>query len=233
MADVCLATLRRIFHWHEKRSDEFRSPIIRGMARQNVAEHRRTRVLDDDEIRALWVATADNAPFSALVRLLLLTSARRGEAAGMKWSEINAGGLWTLPASRSKTGAEIARPLSAAAQALLAELPRIEGSPFVFVSATGHTPITQFSMPKARLEAASGVTGWRLHDLRRTARSLLSRASVNPDTAERCLGHALPAIRATYDRHRYLDEMAHAFEALAALIERIVNPTDTVLAFRR
>jgi integrase len=233
MADVCLATLRRIFHWHEKRSDEFRSPIIRGMARQNVAEHRRTRVLDDDEIRALWVATADNAPFSALVRLLLLTSARRGEAAGMKWSEINAGGLWTLPASRSKTGAEIARPLSAAAQALLAELPRIEGSPFVFVSATGHTPITQFSMPKARLEAASGVTGWRLHDLRRTARSLLSRASVNPDIAERCLGHALPAIRATYDRHRYLDEMAHAFEALAALIERIVNPTDTVLAFRR
>jgi hypothetical protein len=47
------------------------------------------------------------------------------------------------------------------------------------------------------------------------------------------LGHALPAIRATYDRHQYVGEMRHAFEALAALIERIVNPTDTVLAFRR
>jgi integrase len=74
---------------------------------------------------------------------------------------------------------------------------------------------------------------WRIHDLRRSSRSLLSRAGVNPDIAERCLGHALPAIRATYDRHRYLDEMAHAFEALAALIERIVNPTDTVVALRR
>jgi len=62
----------------------------------------------------------------------------------------------------------------------------------------------------------------------------LSRAQVNPDIAERCLGHALPAIRATYDRHRYLDEMAQAFEALATLIERIVNPPDAaVVAFRR
>jgi hypothetical protein len=43
----------------------------------------------------------------------------------------------------------------------------------------------------------------------------------------------LPTIRATYDRHHFLDEMAHAFEALATLIERIVNATDTVLAFRR
>jgi integrase len=233
MADVCLATLGRIFHWHEKRTDEFRSPIIRGMQRQKPAEHRRERTLSDREIRALWVATADNAPFSALVKFLLMTSARRGEAAGMRWTEVDAGGLWTLPASRSKTGAEIARPLSAAAQALLAELPRVEGCPFVFVSATGRTPISQFSTPKARLEAASGVTGWRLHDLRRTARSLLARASVNVDTAERCLGHALPAIRATYDKHQYIGEMRHAFEALAALIERIVNPSDTVLAFRR
>src|SRR5436853_176772 len=51
MADVALAALRRVFHWHEKRTDDFRSPIIRGMSRQNAAEHRRTRVLDDDELR--------------------------------------------------------------------------------------------------------------------------------------------------------------------------------------
>jgi len=61
----------------------------------------------------------------------------------------------------------------------------------------------------------------------------LSRAGINPDISERCLGHALPTIRATYDRHHFLDEMAHGFEALATLIERIVNATDTVLAFRR
>ena len=65
---------------------------------------------------------------------------------------------------------------------------------------------------------------WTLHDLRRTARSLMSRAGVPSDHAERCLGHVLPGIRGTYDRHEYLNEKRRAFEALAALIERIVNP---------
>jgi integrase len=229
MADVTLAVLRRIFHWHEKRTDDFRSPIIRGMSRQNAAEHRRTRVLDDDELRRLWAATADEHPFSNMVRFLLLTSARRSEAAAMRWDEIT-DHVWTLPVVRSKTKVEVVRPLSHSAQAVLAAQPRTCDWPF---TTTGVGPLTNFSELKAKLDATAGVTGWRLHDLRRTARSLLSRAGVNPDIAERCLGHALPTIRATYDRHRYLDEMAHAFEALAALIERIVNPTDTVVALRR
>jgi integrase len=74
---------------------------------------------------------------------------------------------------------------------------------------------------------------WTLHDLRRTARSLMSRASVPSDHAERCLGHVLPGIRGTYDRHEYLAEKRHAFAALAALVERIVNPpTANVVALR-
>jgi integrase len=227
MADVALAVLRRIMAWHATRSDDFVPPIVRGMSRQNVAEHRRSRILDDDELRRLWGATADGEPFSNLVRLLLLTTARRGEAAGMKWSEIGADGVWALPAARSKTKVEVVRPLSKAAQAILAAQPRV--GDYVF----GAVPLRNFSDAKRKLDAVSGVTGWRLHDARRTARSLLSRAGINSDVAERCLGHALPAIRATYDRHRYLDEMAHAFEALATLIERIVNPTDAVIAFRR
>ena len=230
MADVTLAVLRRVFHWHALRSDEFRSPIVRGMGRQSPADHRRARILDDDELRRLWAATADRQRFSNLIRFLLLTTARRGEASEMRWDEVT-DGIWTLPASRSKTKTEIVRPLSRAAQAVLAAQPRITDWVFT-TNRTG--PLKSFSEPKAKLDAASGITNWRIHDLRRSSRSLLSRAGVNPDIAERCLGHALPTIRATYDRHRYLDEMAHAFEALAALIERIVNPPDAaVVAFRR
>ena len=70
------------------------------------------------------------------------------------------------------------------------------------------------------------MTGWTLHDLRRTARSLMSRAGVNADHAERCLGHVIAGVRGTYDRHEYHAEKQHAFEALAALIERIVNPPE-------
>jgi integrase len=228
MADVTLAVLRRILFWHAARTDDFVPPFVRGMARQRAAEHRRSRILDDDELRRLWIATADGQPFSSFIRFLLLSTARRGEAAGLKRSEVDANGIWTLPAARSKSKLEIIRPLSGAAQEVLAAQPRVGD----YVFATGG-PLRNFSGPKRKLDVVSGVRDWHLHDLRRTSRSLLSRSGIAPDVAERCLGHALPTIRATYDRHRYVDEMAHAFEALAALIERIVNPTDAVLAFRR
>jgi integrase len=232
MADVTLAALTRVFNWHATRSDEFRSPVVRGMGRQDVKAHRRDRVLTDDELRKVWTAaSATDGPFGVLVKFLLLTTARRNEAAAMRWPEVGSDGVWTLPPSRSKTKVEVVRPLSKAAQALLDEQPRILNCDFAFTS-NGHTAITSFSGPKARLDAESGVTGWRLHDLRRTSRSLLSRAGVNSDVAERCLGHAMPVIRGIYDKHPFVDEMRHAFEALAALIERIVDPQPNVLALR-
>jgi integrase len=230
-ADVTLAALRRIFNWFATRSDEFRSPIVRGMNRQNAADHRRSRILDDDEIRKLWTATADGQPFSALVRFLLLTTARRGEAAGMRWDEVR-DGIWTLPASRSKTKVEVARPLSQAAQAVLAGQPKI--ADWVFTTAAGTGPLQSFSEPKRALDSASGVSGYRLHDLRRTSRSLLSRAGINGDVAEKCLGHSRGDIVERYDKYGFVPEMARAFEALASLIKRIVDPGDSaVLAFRR
>jgi integrase len=60
----------------------------------------------------------------------------------------------------------------------------------------------------------SWTQGWRFHDLRRTARSLMSRTGVNPDIAERCLGHVIGGRRGIYDRHPYMEEMRHAFERL-------------------
>ena len=73
---------------------------------------------------------------------------------------------------------------------------------------------------------------WTVHDLRRTARSLMSRAGVRPDIAERVLGHAIKGVEGVYDRHSYREEKAHALKALAALIEKIVNPpTENVVSF--
>jgi integrase len=224
-ADVTLGVLRRIFHWHEKRTDEFRSPIIRGMARQNAKDHRRERILDDDEIRRLWAATADGSAFTSLVRIALLTSARRNEIAGMRRDEIDDDGIWTLPAARSKTKTEVVRPLSAAALAVLEGMPHIDGCDYPF-TLNAASPLASFSDPKAKLDAASGVTNWRLHDLRRTARSLMSRAGVHSDIAEKCLGHSRGDIIERYDQHKYIDEMQRAFEVLSAQIERIVNPPE-------
>src|SRR5262249_18398635 len=65
---------------------------------------------------------------------------------------------------------------------------------------------------------------WVIHDLRRSARSLMTRAGVEPDHAERALGHIIPGVRGVYDRHHFRDEKRAAFEALATQVERIINP---------
>jgi integrase len=101
-------------------------------------------------------------------------------------------------------------------------LPASQGE-FIF-SLNARTPIGAFTQNKAKIDAASGVSGWTIHDLRRTARSLMSRAGVPSDHAERCLGHVIPGVRGIYDRYEFKLEKARAFEALAAQIERIINP---------
>lgn len=227
MADRVLASIRRILNWHATRSDDFRSPIVRGMARTNGRERARERTLTDDELHALWNATDVATPYACFVRFLLLTASRRNEAAHLRWNEVD-GAVWTLPASRNKTKVDLVRPLSSAAQEVLARVPRVVGGEFVFTH--GRRGLSGLSHHKHRLDAASGVSGWRLHDLRRTARSLMSRAGVSADHAERALGHTISGVRGVYDRHAYAEEKRRAFEALSAQIARVVSPVQNVVS---
>ena len=239
MADQTLAYIRRIFTWYASRSDEFRSPIVRGMARTKPRERTRERILTDDEIRTIWkVAETQGTTFGRFVRFSLLTAARRAEVAGLAWTEI-VGSDWTLPAARNKTKVDLVRPL---AEASIATLPKKAGD-YVF-STDDSNPISGFSKFKLAFDKAvtaelrkdnpkrEPLANWTLHDLRRTARSLMSRAAVPSDHAERCLGHVIAGVRGTYDRHGYYDEKAKAYEALAGLIGRIIDPQDNVFPIR-
>jgi integrase len=127
---------------------------------------------------------------------------------------------WTIPAERYKTGLELVVPITPMAMQALTRLPNL--GKFVF-SPDGVRAFTGYSKAKAKFDRECGATGWTLHDLRRTARSLMSRAGVTVDVAERCLGHVLTGVRGTYDRHAYFDEKRRALEALAALVDRIIN----------
>jgi integrase len=231
-ADRTLALIRRVMSWYAPRSDDFNSPIVKGMARTKPSERECERILTDDELRAVWKAAgSDPGPFGALIQFLLLTGARRTEGAGLRWAEI-VDGVWTLPAARDKGMRGVTRPLSRAALAVIDRRPRIRNCEFVFTF--GRCAIANYSKPKAAFDEACGVTGWTLHDLRRTARSLMTRAGVTSEHAERCLGHAIGGVEGIYNRHKYLDEMARAYEALATLIERIVNPPEAnVVPFQK
>jgi integrase len=96
MADRVLAYIRKAFNWRAARDDEFNSPIVKGMARTKPKERARDRTLTDAEIRKVWAAAAAQpGPFPALVRFLLLTAARRNEAASMTCQEIDGGDCQT------------------------------------------------------------------------------------------------------------------------------------------
>jgi integrase len=125
-----------------------------------------------------------------------------------------------------KSKVEHVVPLSRAALGLIPE----GSGEFVFTSG----PVIHFSARKAELDRAAPLPKpWTLHDLRRTARSLMSRAGVSADIAERCLAHVIGGVRGVYDRHAYLEEKRHAFEALAGQIDRIVNPRENVVGIAR
>jgi integrase len=224
MADRTLGYLRAVFNWRAAVDDDLVPPFAKGMAKTRPLDHVRTRILADAEIMAVWKATGADEHFSRFIRFLLLSGCRRGEAAAMPWTELDiTKGLWTLPAGRNKAKFELARPLSKTAMAQL--IPNGEKYVFGFSNAgmtRGH---------KALLEA-SGTRDWIIHDLRRTARTLLARAGIQSEIAERCLGHKQSRIEETYNKHSYEPEMARAYESLAQLIEQIVNPRPNILSLR-
>jgi hypothetical protein len=135
-------------------------------------------------------------------------------------------------------------PLSRLARDIIDAVPTIDAEDgkhedFVF-SVNGRQPLNGWSKYKDRLDrrmqAALHAQGielkpWQLRDLRRTARTLMSRAGISTEIAERALGHVMTLVRGTYDRHDYLAEKRDAFEKLANLVERIVHPPeDNVVA---
>jgi integrase len=238
MAHSTLAFLSKLFNWHASRNDDFLTPIRRGMGRIKTKERARDRVLSDDELRVIWrAAEATEGPFGYFIRFTLLTATRRSEAADMVREELSSDGNWIIPAARMKAKQEHVLPLSPAARAILDDMPNI--GRYVFTT-NGRGPITGFTAFRATLNAAvlaelrkqdpeaEPLPNWTIHDLRRTARSLLSRAGINADIAERCLAHTMSGVRGIYDRHAYHAEKEHAFEALAAMVERIVNPLANV-----
>jgi integrase len=221
-ADRVLSALKTLLNWHAERSD-FISPLGRGGRRTSIRDRARSRFLTDDELRrVVTTAEQDKGPFGPFVRFVLLTATRRAEAAGLRRSELSPDGkTWVIPGARYKSGKDTLIPLSAAAQRIIAAQPKL--GDFVF-SVTGDRGLTGFAERKADFDKTCGVTGYVLHDLRRTSRTLLSRARISADIAEMCLGHSLVGVRQTYDRHAYADEKRHAFEALATQIEGVINP---------
>jgi len=223
-ANRTLTNLKCFFSWCVKRDMLASSPVA--LLDKPAPERSRERVLTDTELAAVWkAAQASGHIFGAYVQLLVLTAARRDELREATWNEFDLGaGTWLLPAGRSKNGHAHLTPLSPAAMTILRAMPRIGHAGLLFTR-NGVNAIGDISRMKRRLDAAAGVTGWTLHDLRRTVASGLQRAGFSLEVVEAILNHksgTLRGVAGIYARHDYLAEKTKALKAWAQHVVPLV-----------
>jgi len=248
-----LEYIKRLFNWAvgQPRYGLRASPIERVKAvhllgRKNV----RRRILDDDELRAVWAATKEMGyPYGTLVRMLALTGQRRGEAAKARWGEFDLDkALWTISYERMKEEDTHVVPLAPAVLGILDDVRQhsptdIKGN-YLFSTTGGRKPISGFTKLKQRLDritlkvlrtqaASSGhdpqsieMPHWVIHDLRRTARTHFSAIpDVTDYVKEITISHAQPGVRPIYDRWAYIEEKRLLLELWAKRLLKIVEGT--------
>ena len=144
-----------------------------------------------------------------------------------KWSEFDfEQSLWTIPANHTKSGLTMKVHLSSQTKALLKELQQQSSSCCVLTGMKGDQPLTDKALPKAiiRIQDRVGITQWTAHDLRRTFATQLGEAlHVDPVVIEKCLGHKMPKIMATYNKNEMLPQRKEALERWANLITQLVS----------
>jgi integrase len=233
-ADMCLAIIRKMTHWYQSRNDDYVTPVVRGMGRSKPADRKRKRILDDDEIRALWKACDGMGTFGAILKCCLLTAQRRDKVTTIKWDDLK-DGVWTIVAEAREKGTAGTLRLPPIVLEIINAQPRLAGNPYLFAVGNGRGMFNSFSQRKDELDKKlPKMPPWVIHDLRRTARSLMARAGVLSEHAERVLGHAIPGVEGVYDRHHYGEEKAEALKQLAHLVDTIVNPPKgNVLSIRQ
>jgi integrase len=231
-ADLVLSVIRSIMNWQAARADDYTPPIVKGMRRQAPKMQARARVLDDDEIRAIWKAAEGAGRFGAIVRLCLLTAQRSRKVSTMKWADVSADGVWTIPQALREKNSAGSLQLPLAALEVVRAQPRLADNPHVF-GMRQDKPFSGFSISKKAFDAKLPIKAWVIHDLRRTARSLMSRAGMTSEHAERVMGHAIAGVEGIYNRHTYDREKADALARLATLIDAIVHPRENVTPMRK
>jgi integrase len=192
------ATLSTVFSWAMREGLATSNPIANTNKRE---EGSRDRVLSADELRRIW--NAAEGTYGTIIKLLNLTGQRRSEISGLRWSEVGADTI-NLPGDRTKNKRPHVVPLAPTAWGLLAETPRTGDAVFEF---------TAWAYSKDILDGRSGVTGWTVHDIRRTVATGMADIGVQPHIIEAVLNHVSGhkgGVAGIYNRSSYAAAKAAA-----------------------
>jgi integrase len=227
-----LKAVRRTIHWAIEHELLTTDPTL-GVSKPLIKTTPRDRVLDDEEIVKFWHGCeAIGYPFGPLFQLLLLTGQRLREVGELPRPELDLDPgkrIWHLPKERAKNRKASDIHLSDAALAVIVGLPRVAplaGKPEWLFSVTGTRPVSGYWCAKKQVAAMMGVSDWALHDLRRTATTIMARLGVAPHVADRVLNHTGGTIRgvaAVYNRFDYRDERAAALDKLGRFVIGLVH----------
>ena len=182
---------------------------------------REGKALADDEIVSVWKAAERLGVFGSLVQLALLSGLRRNELAMLEWGDITDSAI-IIPASRTKMSRPHHVPITPLMRTILDRQPKRTGNPLVFPSPVSHGVINGWSKLVPRLIKASGVT-LRLHDLRRTTRTILSRLGVDDVVAGLCIGHVRGGLTGLYDKNLRWDARVSAFKKVSDHVETLLR----------
>src|SRR5262245_13789376 len=193
-----------LFRWAMEEGWAQSNPVI-GTRRPQEGRPR-DRVLTDAELAAVWNASNGDDDHSRIVRLLILLGSRRAEVGGMRRSELDDAGTWTLPAERSKNHRAYSIVLPAAALSIIRAVPRGDRD-HLFGQRAGHG-FTAWGRGKQDLDRCleGKVQAWRLHDIRRTVATRMADIGIEPHVIEACLNHYSghrAGVAGVYNRARY------------------------------
>ena len=200
--------LRTFFNWARRRKLISVSPLAE--IEKPYRETSRDRVLSDDELKRVWDATETMGDYGTIVKLCILTGQRRGEVSAIspEWIREN---MLTIPAALTKNKRQHSIPLPTLSMKLLDACPFSSNS---------------WSKNKRRLDQLSGVSNWKLHDLRRSFSTIHAQIGTQPHIIEALLNHAsgqISGVASIYNRYRYFDEMTQAMRAYETHLKRVLQ----------
>jgi len=230
MANDVLRWLKRMFNHAIKMHMITHNPALAfDIADAGGQEQARKRNLSRDEIAKLLSAMKTAKGFSVenelCIKLLLALAVRKSELIGASWKEFDLdAGLWHLPGIRTKTEAAITIPLSNTVLGWFNELKRLScGSEWVLPARKmqNNLHMSESTLSVALAKVKHGLEPFTIHDMRRTAKTLLGSLGVRPHISERCLNHKIKGVEGIYDGYDYFEERKAALKALSDLLEQI------------
>jgi integrase len=222
-------TLGTFFGWAMREGLVDENPVI-GTNDPATGTPSRDRVLQQDELRAIWKACRDD-DFGRIIKLLMWTGARRDEIGGLRWSEIDLDkGTLDIPSSRTKNHHPLMLSLPEAAVAVLRDAPRRESREYVFGGRGGAFSAWSYSTLALGARIAenegSAVAPWRIHDIRRTVATGMAEVGVQPHIIEAVLNHRSGhkgGVAGVYNRATYEREVRSALLVWADHLKSIVE----------